>query len=119
MGKWLKRTVHADYPYPISHSWVPPYRFLRINELLGRKEKMSVEDMQLYQADQYAMLADRLTQILGEVDRDTEDLQWAVGTLQEWDRQMTKDSAAADYRPSRRNPHIRNMLSLGPYRSCP
>ncbi|MBI3303902.1 MAG: penicillin acylase family protein, partial [Deltaproteobacteria bacterium] len=90
-----QRTVHADYKYPISNSWVPPYRFLRISQLLGQKEKMSVEDIQHYQADQHPLFADTLVQILEEVDEDTEDLRWALKTLREWDRQMTKDSTAA------------------------
>lgn len=90
-----QRIVHADYKYPISNTWIPPYRFLRISQLLGQKEKMSVEDIQRYQADQHPLLADTLVQILEEVDGDTEDLQWALSTLREWDGQVTKDSTAA------------------------
>jgi penicillin amidase len=41
------------------------------------------------------LLADTLVQILDEVDEDSEDLRWAVKTLQGWDRQVTKDSTPA------------------------
>ena len=90
-----QRTVHSDYKHTISHTWVPPYRFLRISQLLGQKEKISVQDMQRYQADQHPLLADILVQILEEVEGNTTDLRWALSTLQQWDRQVSRDSTAA------------------------
>ena len=93
-----QRTVRADYPYHLSNSWVPPYRFLRISQLLGHKEKISVEDAQQYQADQHSLFADTLVPLICEIPmeaEETDDLRWAVQTLCEWDRQVTKDSSAA------------------------
>ena len=105
-----QRTVRADYPYHLSNSWVPPYRFLRISQLLGQKEKISVEDAQQYQADQHSLFADTLVPLICEIPMETQereetheteesdetnDLRWAVKTLCEWDRQVTKDSSAA------------------------
>ena len=90
-----QRTVRADYPYRLSNSWVPPYRFLRISQLLGQKEKISVEDAQHYQADQHSLFADILVPLVCEIPTDTDPLRRAVKTLCEWDRQVTKDSSAA------------------------
>ncbi len=90
-----QRIVRSDYKYPISNSWVPPYRFLRIGQLLGQKEKMSVQDIQHYQADRHPLLADMLLPILTEISAETEDLRLAVKILCEWDGQMTRDSSAA------------------------
>lgn len=90
-----QRTVQAGYPYRLSNSWVPPYRFLRISQLLEQKEKISVEDAQQYQADQHPLFADILIPLICEIPTQTDDFRWAVETLCEWDRQVTKDSSAA------------------------
>ena len=93
-----QRTVRADYPYPLSNSWVPPYRFLRISQLLGQKEKISTEDAKQYQSDQHPLFADILIPLLCAIPTDapeTEDLRWAIKNLCEWDRRMHKESFAA------------------------
>ena len=90
-----QRTVHADYLYHLSNSWVPPYRFLRISQLLGQKDKVTVQDMQHYQADQHPWFADLFVPLLEEVPDDTEEIRLAKRLLRDWDRHVTKDSAAA------------------------
>ncbi len=90
-----QRTTHAEYPHSLSQTWIPAYRFLRISELLGQKEKMSVEDMQRYQADVYTLFADTLIPLLDEVRVDSEDLALALQVLREWDRQVTQNAPGA------------------------
>ncbi len=63
-----------------------------------------MEDAQQYQADQHSLFADTLVPLICEIPTETEetdepgetdDLRWAVKTLCEWDRQVTKDSSVA------------------------
>jgi penicillin amidase len=90
-----ERTVHSDYPYWISNSWAAPYRFLRIRQLLGTSERLSVQDVERVQADQHPLLADTLLALLSEVFPDTRDLGLALATLKAWDGQARRNSSGA------------------------
>ncbi len=51
------KQVDHKYPYPISHYYVMPDRFVRIQELITQKEKFGVDDFEKMQADLHVVLA--------------------------------------------------------------
>jgi penicillin amidase len=49
--------VGDDYPYPISHYYTMPDRFVRIEEMINAKQKFDTQDFAKMQADFYVVLA--------------------------------------------------------------
>ena len=49
--------VGDDYPYPISHYYAMPDRFVRIKEMIAAKQKLDTRDFAEMQADFYVVLA--------------------------------------------------------------
>jgi penicillin amidase len=49
--------VGDDYPYPISHYYTMPDRFVRIKEMITAKQKFDTQDFANMQADFYVVLA--------------------------------------------------------------
>ena len=49
--------VGDDYPYPISHYYTMPDRFVRIKEMITAKQKFGTQDFAKMQADFYVVLA--------------------------------------------------------------
>jgi penicillin amidase len=49
--------VGDDYPYPISHYYAMPDRYVRIQEMITAKEKFTVNDIEKMHADFYMVLA--------------------------------------------------------------
>jgi penicillin amidase len=49
--------VGDDYPYPISHYYTMPDRFMRIKEMITAKQKFDAQDFANMQADFYVVLA--------------------------------------------------------------
>ncbi|UCD83522.1 MAG: penicillin acylase family protein [Deltaproteobacteria bacterium] len=54
------KVVPPEYPYPYSDTYLPPYRAWRINELLGKKERFSLDDMEQIQLDTYSKQGERI-----------------------------------------------------------
>jgi penicillin amidase len=90
-----QRSVHSDYPYPVSSSWASPYRFLRISSLLAGQKRLSLKDLERVQGDRHPLLADVLLPLLEEVPPKTPALERAVKILRAWDGQTSADSAGA------------------------
>ena len=58
--------VDDSYPYPISHYYATPDRFVRIQQMITAKEKYGVKDFEKMQADLYMVLAKEwVPQIIG------------------------------------------------------
>ncbi len=49
--------VSDDYPYPISHYYAMPDRFVRIKQMITAKQKFDTQDFAKMQADFYVVLA--------------------------------------------------------------
>jgi len=49
------RIVGKDYPYFLSHNWIPPYRARRIFDLLSAKPKLTIDDFRKIQGDTYSI----------------------------------------------------------------
>jgi penicillin amidase len=51
------KIVGDDYPYPISHYYAMPDRFVRIKQMITAKDKFATQDFAKMQADFYVVLA--------------------------------------------------------------
>jgi penicillin amidase len=82
------KIVGDDYPYPISHYYVMPDRFVRIQEMITAKEKLDVKDFEKIQADFYVVLAKEWVPIMLKSLSDeklSEKEKKALSTLNDWD----------------------------------
>lgn len=58
------KIVPDSYPFYISNLWEPPWRIIRIRELLNAEEKFSVEDVQRMQLDLFSVNAQELVPLI-------------------------------------------------------
>ena len=93
------KTVNDDYPYYISHWFIPPDRINRIREMLEEKEKCSLDDFKRMQADFKSKHVERFLGDIVEILRQQGDLNTletkALQLLSQWDGTLTKESSTA------------------------
>jgi penicillin amidase len=93
------RPVDTTYPYYIGYFFDIGYRVKRIKDLLQAKDKLTFEEVQAIQADDYVLAAERLKpQLLAaiEAERDLlpERTYSAAALVKNWDNYSTTDSVA-------------------------
>jgi penicillin amidase len=91
------KVIDDSYPYHISHHWAQPYRYMRIKEVLEKKDKLTLNDMKKLQMDQRNLYAEEfLPSILERIS--VADLNKAekasVNLLSKWKMADDKDLAA-------------------------
>jgi penicillin amidase len=79
--------VGDDYPYPISHYYAMPDRFVRIEEMITAKQKFDTQDFAKMQVDFYVVLAKEwvpmmLASLSGKQFSETE--KKAIAVLRNW-----------------------------------
>jgi penicillin amidase len=88
----------ANYPYPVSGYFAPPYRARQIHDLLKAHGKLKPEDTLRIQRDVYSgfnrFLAKQLVQAFDRKHPQDEVMRNAIGVLRNFDGQMDKDHAA-------------------------
>jgi penicillin amidase len=89
------KIVDDDYPYLITHDWLPAYRVRRIVQMLTAKEKLSLDDFKKMQADVYSIQARELLPFLTRLEPKSQKQRKALEYLSRWDFRMDKDSIAA------------------------
>lgn len=93
------RPVGPDYPYFISADWAPPNRTRRIEQLLQEKvsrgEPISLEYIGQMQGDTVDLSVRGLLDYLRRVPPNGAEQQQALGYLQNWDGNMSRDSQGA------------------------
>jgi len=80
--------VGDDYPYPISHYYVMPDRFVRIQEMITAKKKFDVNDFESMQDDFYMVLAKEWVPMMLKSlfdEKLSEKEKKALSTLKDWD----------------------------------
>lgn len=84
------------YRTPVGYEWALPFRFQRIEEMLGAKKKFSIEDFEMMQQDVVSLPAKRFQAVLrkwapepGTREAKADDL------VLRWDARLSTDSAAA------------------------
>ena len=70
-------------------------RIVRLHQILGTDNPLSIEDHMRIQLDAYSLAAERdIPAFQGWVSDDT-DIEWARGLIAEWDATLTRESTAA------------------------
>jgi penicillin amidase len=82
-----------NYEHSIGHEFSPPYRFQRLNELLGGKDKWNLAEFGPLQQDSTSVAARELVKLLspGRVDEKQEP---AAKLLRDWSGGLSVDSPA-------------------------
>lgn len=91
------RVVGRDYPYHLTHSWSAPYRQKRINDLLGSKNKITIEDFRATLGDTFAIGGSTFAKAVAKLAGNKADGKFAesVKLLAEWDGNVKADSRGA------------------------
>jgi len=86
-----------DLPVFLSRYWEPSTRAVRISELIGEKEPLTVEDMADMQMDVTSKLAQELVPIMVDILTETAGEEYGpyIDELKEWDCVSTVDSVGA------------------------
>ena len=86
----------AGYTVPLNYEWALPFRFHRIEEMLGTRKKFTIEDFERMQQDVASLPARRFQAILKSwtPEPDSREAQ-AANLVRKWDANLTIDSPAA------------------------
>jgi penicillin amidase len=87
--------IGSEYEYSISKTWAMGYRAQRIEDLIEEDEKLSIEDMQIFQGDNFDPMAQILVPIITKLTFADERTAELVGSLEEWDFMNDADSREA------------------------
>ena len=91
------KIIPEDYKHEINFEWSAPFRFHRIEEVLAKGGKFTIEDFERLQHDETSLPARELVPLLLRVllsDSRTH-MRDAHELLKEWDCVLARDSAAA------------------------
>jgi penicillin amidase len=87
--------VGPEYPYLISKTWDLGYRANRITELIQTHDKLSIQDIQTIQGDNFHAMGPILIPILTGLTFEDERLAQYAKDLESWDYQNEADSREA------------------------
>jgi penicillin G amidase len=86
----------AGYNVPLNYEWAQPFRFHRIEEMLGTGKKFTIEDFERMQQDVTSLSARRFQAILKNWTPEPGSREAkAANLVREWDGTLRVDSAAA------------------------
>ncbi|HUG41311.1 MAG TPA: penicillin acylase family protein [Longimicrobiales bacterium] len=89
--------IPEGYPHrdAVGWSWSDPYRWARVNEVLGSGRKLSMADMLRLQTDVLSIPARTLVPLLGPLESDRAATEEARRRLLDWDHRLEPGSVAA------------------------
>lgn len=91
------RMIPEDYPYKVGNEWSPPYRFLRIHEVLSdavrHGQKLSLEELGHLHSDVLSLPARLLQPLLAHAAGGSPEA--PARLLLDWNCSLDRDSAAA------------------------
>jgi len=88
------KIVDDSYPYFISYDWAPPYRALRIEQLISQSP-ISISDTISHQSDTVDISAEKLLGVFLNFETIDKRQISALNQLKDWDMNMSKNSTAA------------------------
>lgn len=94
IGNANHNTIPHDFPYYVSNSYAPKYRYVRLKELMDSKDQFSADDFWQFQRDTYNTLAASYNQKFIDVLRKEEQTKELANHLAQWDFQEGKESIA-------------------------
>jgi penicillin amidase len=83
------------YPFGVSYQWTEPFRFARIEEVLGAPRRFTLTDLMRLQQDELSLPARSLVPLLRGLRPGRRDTADALERLLAWDFAMGKDSIPA------------------------
>ena len=89
------KIIPTGYRHALNFEWAPPHRFWRIEEVLRKGGKFSVEDFKRLQHDELSLPAREIVPLLKGLKVDESRLAEARDFLLKWDFRMSKESAQA------------------------
>ena len=89
------KIIPDGYKHEINFEWSAPFRFQRIEEVLQKGGKFTIEDFERLQHDEMSLPARELVPLLAGLKIDDLVVREARDLLLHWDRVLSKDSAAA------------------------
>ncbi|MEK6406755.1 MAG: penicillin acylase family protein [Acidobacteriota bacterium] len=90
------KIIPEGYKHEINFEWAAPFRFHRIEEVLGKGGKFTIEDFERLQHDETSLAARELVPLLrGKLFEFAVSTQEAAELMLQWDCVLAKDSAAA------------------------
>ncbi|MCK5645162.1 MAG: penicillin acylase family protein [Anaerolineales bacterium] len=89
--------IGPEYKYSISKTWDLGYRAQRIQDLIESDDRLSIEDMQIFQGDNYDPMGQLLVPFLTEITFDDQKSSEIVADLGNWDFMNDMDSAEAAF----------------------
>ncbi|HWP43058.1 MAG TPA: penicillin acylase family protein, partial [Blastocatellia bacterium] len=114
------KVIPEGYRHEIGFEWAAPFRFRRIEEVLGKGGKFAVADFERLQHDETSLPAREIVSLLRNVKVEDARVREAVEMLLDWDLVLSKDSAAAavyEVWLSRLGPNVfRPMISAEAWR---
>jgi penicillin amidase len=105
--------VGDDYPYPISHYYAMPDRFVRIKEMITAKQKLDSRDFAKMQADFYVVLAREWVPLMLEAlsgKQFSEKEKKAVAALRSWNFTAGSEDIAPTMFHATVNEMVKNMF---------
>lgn len=90
--------IPDDYPATrrkLGFEWTNPARYMRVNEVLGSLDRISIEDSERLQNDILSIPARRLMALLAPLSSDEEKVKRALDLLRGWDARQPADSPQA------------------------
>lgn len=84
------RIIPPDFPYYISSSWDPPYRAIRIEQLIEARRDHDVASFEAMLADNLSLFAVDMLPFLLAVEPETQEMRAALDLLARWDGRMEK-----------------------------
>jgi penicillin amidase len=103
--------VGKDFPYFLSMDWSPGYRARRLQELIEEDPSLSLEDMQLIQADSSPVYAQDILPYLTSLNPSDTRATQALNLLRDWDGRAVRDSAGAAIFEAMRNHMIDRIFA--------
>ncbi len=89
------KIIPDGYKHEINFEWAAPFRFHRIEEVLQKGSKFTIEDFERLQHDETSLPARELVPLLAGLKIDGPVVREARDLLLHWDRVLSKDSPAA------------------------
>jgi penicillin G amidase len=88
------RIVGDDYPHHVTSEWLDGYRARRIEELLGERERHSLEDFARIQSDVFSFPGIETVHRLSRLHPSTQREIRAIERLKSWDGRLDPDTVA-------------------------
>ena len=87
--------VPDGYPYRMGYIWSAPYRWQRIEDVLGTGTRVSIAEMMALQTDELSIPARTLVRLVDGLESEDERTQAALERLASWDYVLDKNSVEA------------------------